>query len=670
MPLAYVPPRITINETVSPSFNPTLVDPNSICVVGPAQGFQTHTETVLLNDNSPVTLSASYPDVSTISVVDASNVTTVPFAASTPASKLDYDIDISSLATTGAVTLARSMQTTIANGETVSVYFENSASPAQSDGHTALTTLNSTTSSIPVGTSVNTQAASVVVAKTGAAPVGDYTVANSGAPNVSIVWRNTATVLTKFQTVYLDFAVGSAQFHDVPVQLNNLTTVALTPNAASIVVKTAPGANTAVTASRYQKGSSTDLDYIVTGTGSTTAISRSAGTTTIGLAQDKLVVRVSYQATPVEYWFPRRCFSQGDVEDVFGPAFDNTGNIINPVSFAASATFANGVNSVIVQALFQEGSPRVQPTGSVVDWQNTLKNLRDVEDITVIVPIVSAGGLATSDAQNLQILEAVQDHVNYMAQQQQNLIIAICGEDSTSGTLAPQSVLQDHAESLAARTPAQSMVLVSPGAFTYTNPVTGLPADLGGQYAAACVAGLFGQYAVQMPFTRKRVNVLIGVKDRRTEQDKNADAASGLLVIESKRGITQVRHAITVANDVISNQELNVVRAKYWMMTSLSTAFDTQVVGNYIIDANTPFQVQLQADAVLQSLQTQGAIVSYRNIQVRRNPQNPTGLQVQFSYLPAFGLNYIDIAFSLDSAQGVQFSNTSPNALPTQGQGL
>lgn len=293
MALAYTKPGVTVSEIVSPSFAPLLLDPTSICIVGPSQGYQSTTEVFVLSDNHEVQLQKLGIDASTIVVRDASDVTSTPFVAG---SSEDYTIDTSQIATTGITSISRSMQTTIADGETVVVYFENSASPSQADGKTDFLTLNLTTPVGPSDRAAGTQAASIKVSKAGKAPNSDYSLANVGAPGTTIVWNNSASVLGKFQTVYLDYTVGATNYTDVAVQLNNLTTVPLPDNTTAITVKTQAAADTTVTAALYTKGSTTDADYIIGGSGASTTIARSAGTTTIGSANDKLAVRVTYNA--------------------------------------------------------------------------------------------------------------------------------------------------------------------------------------------------------------------------------------------------------------------------------------------------------------------------------------------------------------------------------------
>lgn len=654
MALAYVKPGVTVNEIVSPSFSPLLLDPTSICVVGPAQGYQQTVEVFVLDDNHQVQLQKLNANTASIAVRDASNVTAAPFIAGAGA---DYTLDTSLLATQGIVKIARSMQTTIADGEGAVVYFENSGTPIQGDGKTETLVLSKTTAAAPVNRAAGTVTASVVVSKAGLVPASEYTITNAGAPGTTIVWSGAGTVIEKFQTIYVDYTIGGVTTKDHPIQLNNVTPVTLGDNVTVNAVKNAPGANTAVTAVKYQKGTTTDLDYVLAGSGASLTIARSVGTTTIGTANDKATVRVSYTATPSDYWLPTRCFSQFDVEQKYGPAFDSTGNVLNPVSFGASLAFANGASSVIVQALFAAGTPNVSGTGILTDWESTLANLRDIEDINVIVPIISTFSGA-NDGLNLQILAAVQNHCAYMAAQQNQLVIALCGEDSTGGTMAAKTVLQAHAESLGESTYAENMVLLSPAAYTFTNPVTGQQSNLGGQYVASCVAGMLAKFPVQQPLTRKGITAITGVNEARTETEKDQDAAAGLFVVEAKRGRIQVRHAITTSQVSVAARELSVVRAKHYMMENLRQALEEQVVGQMILDASATFRVQLLVQDELQQLVDLGSIVSYSAVQVSRDTVDPTALQVRFSYLPSFPLNTVSISFSIDSSAGVTFDTT------------
>lgn len=674
MALPYTKPGVSISEVVSPQLAPVLLDPNVIAIVGPGRGYEEHVEVFVLDDNTAVALAATGVDPSTVVVRDAADVTLTPFTPSvygvTPGVDVlaDYDVDTTALATTGLVKVVRSMQTAIANGERVTVYYETSGTPTQADGETvqfALSALDSFT--FTQGTVSGIQDGTIFVVSDGLlVKATDYNLDDPDDPT-TLVWINTSARSKKYQTVWLDFSVtGGATYTDVALQLNNLTPVALPASVvgASLVVKTAPGNGAAAPASNavaYDRSTTEEDDYTITGTGAATAIRRSQGSTTIGGQSDRLTVRVSYRATPTDYFLPTRCFSQNDVEQKFGPAFDSAGNVQNPLALGTLFAFQNGATQIVAQALFSGtlDSPAA-PTGAVGDWSVSLERLRSVQDISVIVPIL-ASGLSTqlSDSLALSVFQAVQSHLRYMAAQENQFIVAVLGEDGTDSVLATPATLQAHAEGLGQGFSSEAVSLVSPSVYTYANPVTGATNDIGGQYVAAAIAGMAARYPVQMPLTRKRVNGVTSLKTVRTETQKDQDAQSGLMVVENKRGRIQVRHSITTNQDTRAQQEFSVVRAKYWMMKNLVEALDTQAVGQLILDAESNFLVQVLVSAELELLIQQGAIVSYDGVSVRQDPSDATALQVRFSYLPAYPLNHINISFSISAAQGVEFEQST-----------
>lgn len=671
MALPYIKPGVSVSELVTPQLAPLLLDPNVLAIVAPARGYEDHVETVVLVDNTPVALSANNADPDSIVIRDASDITLAPFtpsqynAAPPDVDVLeDYDVDTTNLATTGEVYVSRSMQTSIANGETVTVYYETSLTPDQADSETVQATLSLLDSYTPTqGAVAGLVDASIFVTSQGnLVNDTDYNLDDNDNPT-TIVWLNTSQRIKQYQTVYLDFEVGGNLFEDQPLQLDELTPVSLPASidGATLVVKTAPGTFTA-NAAAYSRSTLEEADYTVAGAGASTTIRRSQGSTTIGGLNDQLVVRISYRATPTDYYLPTRCYSQNDVETKFGPAFGSDGAVLNPLSLATLFAFQNGATQIVCQALFSGSlAAPAAPTGALTNWELALQQLRSVQDISIIVPIIAAGDLVTTvtDALNLQILQAVQTHIRYMGAQENQFIMAICGEDGTGSLLATPTVLQSHADGLGSGYSSEAMVILSPSSYTFANPVTGANQDIGGQYVAAAVAGMAARYPVQMPLTRKRINGLTSLKTVRTETQKDQDAQAGLCVVENKRGRIQVRHSITTNKDTRAQQEFSVVRAKYWMMKTLVEALDTQAVGQLVLDAEANFLVQVLVSAELDLLIQQGAIVEYDGIQVRPDPSDATALQVRFSYLPAYPLNHINISFSISASQGVSFEQST-----------
>lgn len=391
-----------------------------------------------------------------------------------------------------------------------------------------------------------------------------------------------------------------------------------------------------------------------------------------GAIADGTLINVTYQYIPSDYYEPIRLYDLGSIESRFGSGLDPTGTTISsPISYAASIAFENGTDSIVIQPLFKRATPgdpttaRAQPNsnssstaGSYANpstWADTLYVLRDIEDINVIVPVIGQSQANVTDSSELAVFDAVQDHCQFMASQDQ-YIVSILGEDSSaSSSVAQKATLQSHANTLRGRyggALAAQTVLVSPSKFTRALPGFGQSITIGGQYAAAAVSGMLASRPTSSALTRKVVSGIDNVTDARSLNEKNADAAAGLFVIESKNGNVLVRHAITLDQTNSARRELSVVRAKFRMIESVRSTLDRNIVGQIIADGNAPGIVSSTVSAVLEQLRLAQDIVSYSAVDSRLLSLDPTIIQVRYSYRPSFPLNNVAVQFSIDFATG------------------
>jgi hypothetical protein len=239
------------------------------------------------------------------------------------------------------------------------------------------------------------------------------------------------------------------------------------------------------------------------------------------------LVNVTYQYVTSDYYVPTYCDSLGTVETRYGSALSADGLTINsPVSYAASLAFENGAASVVIQPLFARttpGDPNSVPlapdataTAALTSWQDTLYVLRDIEDINVIVPVIGQSTTNVGDATLLTIFQAVQDHLYFMASQDQ-YIISLNGEDSSAdATKATAATIQGHANTLRGRyggAVAEQTVVVNTAKFTRPLPVYGKTLAVGGQYMAAAISGMLASRSVSSSLTRKVISGFIKVDD-------------------------------------------------------------------------------------------------------------------------------------------------------------
>lgn len=377
-----------------------------------------------------------------------------------------------------------------------------------------------------------------------------------------------------------------------------------------------------------------------------------------GAIEDGTVVRVRYTYTPVGYFEPYRCDSIQAVEERYGSAWSADGlSIGSPVSHAALVAFENGAPFVYIQPLFA-GDPATQPTASgaasAATWVTTFTKLRDVPDINVITPVIGQADVTgdgdVSSATLQSIFAALQDHLWYMKTQDQ-WVMGVMGEDAANGVDVTSSIIQNHALALQQRYDgdiSEHMVLVSPAKFIRGTAGPNQTMFVGGQYAAAGVAGQLASRRVQTPLTRKPLNGFLKVAEVRSKAAKNAEAEAGLLVIEQRGTNVQMRHGLTVNNESVLKREISIVRSKHYMIESLFNTFETQIIGQVYADSEAPVVVRAAVIATLERLRSLDVIARYRSVDARLLSGDPTIAEVRFDYQPVAPLNYVRIIFSMN----------------------
>lgn len=401
------------------------------------------------------------------------------------------------------------------------------------------------------------------------------------------------------------------------------------------------------------------------------------------------LVNVTYTYTPSDYWNPIRLFDIGSVQARFGNAWATetlsngltvyTG-VNSPLSLAAAFAFQNGAQSVVLQPLFQRATPgdpttaQEPATGTAIgnpqSWSDTLYALRSVSNIDVIVPVVGYDSAnVTTNAQVLEIFEAIQAHIAYQ-NSQNDFMVAVYGEDGTYNaaqlkTLSPpNSLVITHANALRSNygnNQAQQNILVNTSAFNVNVPgAQGGTLAIGGQYAAAAIGGALVSRPTSSSLTRQYISGFASIIDQRTPADKNNDAGNGLLVLENYNGGIRCRQGITLdLADGAAGQEISVVRSQFVMIESIQQTLDSQIIGQIIANANSPMVVETAINSILTLLQSSNIIVGFTPAQATLTSLNPTTISANFSYQPAFPLNYINITFSLNLTANTITSSVS-----------
>jgi len=392
-------------------------------------------------------------------------------------------------------------------------------------------------------------------------------------------------------------------------------------------------------------------------------------------------VTVTYTYEPSDYWVAQRFKNINAVENKFGAKFTNDGGAVNsPLSLAAQIAFENGATEIVVQPVFYSDTSTTPATkkaptsAQIVDsgktWQPTLEALRDVTGIGTIVPVIGQGpqsGSLLTDLGLLNIFQEVQTHIQYQKEFNDEYIMGIFGEDGTASTAyATSSTIRGHAEALQSRFSGnynQQLVLISKSKFKRPKTAGTGDMDLGGQYAAAAIAGMIASRPVSSTLTRKNTVGFSAINHSRTKQENNEDSSRGLLVLEQKGYAIQVRHALTMDTTSVDRSEISVVKAKHKVINSLRLTIDSQIVGQIVADNNAPLIVASAISNTLSVMQQDNDIVSFANVQAQTQSLDPTIIEVTFSYRPAFPVNHISINFSIDLSSGTLTTNDTTNQI-------
>ena len=402
-----------------------------------------------------------------------------------------------------------------------------------------------------------------------------------------------------------------------------------------------------------------------------------------GITANQLV-NITYTYVPAGYYNPIRLFGVSEVVSRFGSPEARNANceLESPLSLGAQKAFEAGASNVILQPLFnlvgEATEPEYDENGFITNaeyptptavstattWGKTLKALDHVQAIDLITPIVGQGN-AEGKVNDGIVSSIIKEVLGYELKRagEEQFIFGVFGEDGTSGE-ALAATIYTHAQgvrSYAGGALASHNVLVNINnlgiSLTEGNEVS-----VGAQYLAAAVAGAMASRPVASSLTRKGITGFTKVKTLKTTTQKNEDAEEGLMVIEQiQTGQIRCRHAITLdTNHGAARSEVSVVRAKFLMIESVKETLENQIIGQIIADGNSPIIVRSAIVGVLSALQSAGDLVDFKTPVVALATTEPTTITASFSYRPAFTLNYIDIAFSLDlSSQTVSIVENS-----------
>lgn len=358
-------------------------------------------------------------------------------------------------------------------------------------------------------------------------------------------------------------------------------------------------------------------------------------------------VQLSYNYTDTTYFTPYIFYDYADVRAAYGEPYNvETGAVQSEISLMAKFAFLNGAFQVVCVAVKSSTTPG---NATIGDYGQALDKLKDQGLVAVIV--------AGTGQQPLYAL--IQQHVNQQSANRFERRAIVAGDGTTVAVPSSQRII--NAQELT----DERIMMVCPATFNTFSAELNRQITLGGQYMAASLAGLTMAMSFAMPLTRKVLTGWTGVAEFEQEGQKNLESQNGLCVIEkTRRHLMHVRHGVTTNPTDLLSREWSIIGQQDAMTYRLRDYLESANLIGQPIYPHTLVNVKGSAEAALQSLIRDGLIVDYVGLRVRQLATNPDVLEVSYSWLPAFPLNYIVVTFNVSLTTGNFTSRGGTGANP------
>lgn len=625
-------PGVYSNETTGQMLGATVGGNATVALVGPALGYLTASQRMSLSGSTPVAL-----DNAGVIVNDYSPIVRNRNNGTVYEANGDYVV---STAASGVTSIARNIrQLSVTSTEVSGLQFVFSvAEPSFSIKSDAVTAAGGY---VIKGTVVVTGNKSAVYVE-GTDYVIDYY-------NGTLLVKAGTTNITNGETLTVAYSWTTAE----PIELVGETSAALAhryisenglgETSATIVSCTYGdytfGDTPGVESGGYLEGTDFVVDY------DTGKIARIAGSRIpsysestgnlmyvafgyCGIKPSDILV-VEYRYIDATYNSARYFANYNEFAAYFGNGWDENGNIVSPLTVAAYLATRNGMSDcygVAVQGVSVEGGSMTYPLES---WSSAFDALAVIDGIDIIVPL--SGDRA--------VWALLQNHIETMKENEDERV-AIVGAE---GTLSADTMI-----ALAQGLNDEDMWLISPSTFRARNIVTGVTEVIPAYYVAAGVAGYNSSVPQYMPLTHKNISGLYSANEYNAKLVKRNECANGLMYIDEVNGSMRILHGRTTSTESIVKQESNIVLTKYYIIKTMRRRFANGYIGSIITD-DTLISVKSAAHSTLCNLRDANFLQGFSNVSVEVDSQNPTQVNISFSYLPTYSMNYIEISFSINS---------------------
>lgn len=371
-----------------------------------------------------------------------------------------------------------------------------------------------------------------------------------------------------------------------------------------------------------------------------TTIAREAA----GLIGAEDVVYVTYRYADADFFRPFYSTDWDEIQTRYGAAVDPSGAITSPLSLAAKICFEQRARELVLVPT--KGSTATSASTAQLKSAYALLNTR--QDIGMVVPLpVGIVGTTAAPGDTTNVATDLEDYVSG----------ALSEGTQQIGILGYETTVDRDFDDVAAAVSSSRVVLAYPNAMNWYNGYTNMVTEISGYYLAAAYAGIMASQSPQVPLTAKGVrsfnNIPARIQAKMTRTFKNNLSGSGVAVTEVRPdGRLAVRHGVSTDMTSVLTREVSITRSKDALLRMVDRSLEfSGIIGDY---ATTESAVQIRGivESALVQAATTKVIVGYSNLVVKSAAEDPTIFNVKFAYEPAYPVNKITVAFSINTQTG------------------
>lgn len=377
------------------------------------------------------------------------------------------------------------------------------------------------------------------------------------------------------------------------------------------------------------------------------------------------LVTASYRYTNPDYYTPRLLNNFSDIKAIFGEPLALTAPtagdanytpVPSPISLAALIAMNNGAGELVLCAATPP-DPSLTVAAQISAARRQALSDAYVKVATnfaaaIVVPVTD--GLLETDTTAAGT--DLRTHVD-QASADGYYRIGILGFDPAV-TTAPDQIISTGGFS----DDRMVFAYACPNGMAYFNGASSQTLQLGHQYLAAAFAGRLSSLPVQQGLTKQQVSSFNGLAGAAPSNSlKNRYASAGVALAEVDRlGNLVCRHGITTLGPSnLTQGEISLIRTADYLLQLIQIGTEQSGLIGTPITVDTPASIKSVVSGLLEHASLQGSILGYTGLAVTQQSINPSVMQVEFAYLPAYPINYISVVFSIDTTTGLTSTEAS-----------